>query len=152
MKFLDSNIILYAYLKPRKGVELPERIVWRKKRSKEILRLIEEGKEEILISTVHLGEILNILSKKHNIATAVMFLGKILNMKNIIIAEVDKTAYKDALTISLTENIEPNDALAIVIMKRRNCREILTFDFDFYEIKHIMKPLLEEEIKLFGAP
>ncbi len=134
---------------PKKGIELPERIVWRKKRSKEMLRLIEEGEEEILISTVHLGEILNILSKKHNIATAVMFLGRILGMKNIIIAEVDKAIYKDALTISLTENIEPNDALAIVVMKKHNCREILTFDFDFYEIKHIMKLDYKEPLEVY---
>ncbi len=152
MKFLDSNVVLYAYLKPKRKLELPERIKWRKKKSKEIIELVENGSEEVLISTVHLGEILNILSKKHSIAVATMFLAKVLKMNNINIAEVNRAIYEDSLSLSITENIEPNDALAIVVMQKYNCREILTFDYDFYNVKHIEKPLLKEEIKIFGKP
>jgi len=152
MKFLDSNVVLYAYLKPKKGVKLPERILWRKKRSKKILRDLDEGREQILISAVHIGGILNILSKKLNVASAIMFLARILSLKNVTIAEVDRAIYQDALQFAISENLEPNDALAIVLMSRYDCEEILTFDFDFYRVRGIRKPLLEEEIKLFGAP
>ena len=149
MKFLDSNIVLYAYLKPKEGIELPRRIIWRKERSKKILKTIDEGREDVLISTVHIGEILNILSKKLNVGSAIMFLARILNMKNIVIAEVDKNAYQEAVQIAISENLEPNDALALAVMNRYNCDEILTFDSDFYGVQGIKKPLLEEETKLF---
>lgn len=152
MKFLDSNVILYAYLKPKKGLKLPERIAWRKERSREIIKSIEEGSEEVLISVVHLGEILNILSKKLSTTTAIMFLARVLQMNNIVIVEVNKVLYENALSLSITENIEPNDALAVIVMKKHRCSEILTFDYDFYDIKQIKKPLLEEEARLFGKP
>ncbi len=116
------------------------------------MRDLDEGREQILISAVHIGGILNILSKKLNVASAIMFLARILSLKNVTIAEVDRAIYQDALQFAISENLEPNDALAIVLMSKYDCEEILTFDFDFYGVRGIRKPLLEEEIKLFGAP
>lgn len=150
MKFLDSNIVLYAYLKPKKNLKLTEKIRWRKKRSQEILRRLEEGLESVIISTVHLGEILNILSKKVNNEAAILFLGKILSLKGVEIISVSKRDYQKALLLCLEYNIEPNDALAIVIMNRYECNEIYTFDSDFREIPDIEKPLLNEEYSKFG--
>lgn len=53
MRFLDSNIILYAYLKPKRKSMLSKKILWREQKSKEILERIENKKEHVLISTSH---------------------------------------------------------------------------------------------------
>jgi len=150
MKFLDSNVILYAYLRPKQNITLDERIKWRKKRSQEIIKRIEEKKETVLISTVHLGEILNILSKKVNKETSVLFLGKFLSFDNVEISQVSKRDYQKSLAICLRYNLEPNDSLAIVIMEKYGCREIYTFDSDFKVVDIIEKPLLDQEDILFG--
>jgi len=145
MKFLDSNVILYAYLKPKPGLKLPERIKWRKSKSKELIKRIENGLEEIIISTVHLGEILNIISKKLGKKQAILFLSKILALKNVHVVEVSRDTYEEALSVSISENLEPNDAIAIVIMRKLKCKEIYTFDHDFQKIEDIVTPLLGEE-------
>jgi len=145
MKFLDSNIILYAYLRPKKGEKLSKVVLERKEISKEILKRIEEGSEEVVISTIHLGEILNIISAKLGSEKAVLFLAKILSLKNVKIVAVSRETYEKALEVCLNENIEPNDAIAIVIMRKLNFKEIYTFDSDFMNIKNIHPILLEKK-------
>lgn len=145
MKFLDSNIILYAYLRPKKGEKPSKVVLERKEISKEILKRIEEGSEEVVISTIHLGEILNIISAKLGSEKAILFLAKILSLKNVKIVAVSRETYEKALEVCLNENIEPNDAIAIVIMRKLNFKEIYTFDSDFMNIKNIRSILLEKK-------
>jgi hypothetical protein len=52
MKFLDANIFIYAYYKPRK--ELSEKARWMKEKSKKILKRINDG-EEVVTTAVHLS-------------------------------------------------------------------------------------------------
>ena len=147
MRFLDSNIILYAYLKPKKGVKLPGDILERKAISKRIVERIEKGLEDVIISTIHLAEILNIISAKLSVEKSILFLAKILTLKNVKIIEVSKDTYKRALEVSMKKNIEPNDAVAIVIMRDFKCNEIYTFDRDFLTLEDINPILLRGEMK-----
>jgi len=147
MRFLDSNIVLYAYLKPKKGVELPDDILERKAISKKIVERIEKGLEDVIISTVHLAEILNIISAKLGVEKSILFLAKILTLKNVKIMEVSKDTYKRALEVSMKKNIEPNDAVAIVIMRDFKCDEIYTFDSDFLILEDINPVLLRRGMK-----
>ena len=147
MRFLDSNIVLYAYLKPKKGVELPGDILERKAISKKIVERIEKGLEDVIISTVHLAEILNIISAKLGVEKSILFLAKILTLKNVKIIEVSKDTYRRALEVSMKKNIEPNDAVAIVIMRDFKCDEIYTFDSDFLILEDINPVLLRRGMK-----
>ena len=147
MRFLDSNIVLYAYLKPKKGVELPDDILERKAISKKIVERIEKGLEDVIISTVHLAEILNIISAKLGVEKSILFLAKILTLKNVKIMEVSKDTYKRALEVSMKKNIEPNDAVAIVIMRDFKCDEMYTFDSDFLILEDINPVLLRRGMK-----
>ena len=147
MRFLDSNIILYAYLKPKKGVKLPDDVLERKAISKRIVERIEKGLEDVIISTIHLAEILNIISAKLSVEKSILFLAKILTLKNVKIIEVSKDTYKRALEVSMKKNIEPNDAVAIVIMRDFKCNEIYTFDRDFLTLEDINPILLRGEMK-----
>ena len=92
------------------------------KRSKEIFQRIENGLEKVMISTVHLGEILNIISKKLGKKKAILFLAKILTLKNVQIVEVSNDTYEEALSVSISEKLEPNDAIAVVMMRKIKCK------------------------------
>lgn len=83
MIFLDSNIVLYAYLKLKDKYLKDEKIRKMKETSRRILEEIENGKLEVLITTVQVREILNILSKKVNIEASILFLGKLLTLKTL---------------------------------------------------------------------
>ncbi len=74
---------------------------------------------------------------------AILFLAKILSLKNVKIIEVSRETYEKALEICLNENLEPNDAVAI--MRKMNCDEIYTLDSDFLRIKGIHPILLEKK-------
>ncbi|MGQ4892931.1 MAG: hypothetical protein ACP6IP_10700 [Candidatus Njordarchaeia archaeon] len=80
---MDSNIVLYAYLKLKDKYLKDEKIRKMKETSRRILEEIENGKLEVLITTVQVREILNILSKKVNIEASILFLGKLLTLKTL---------------------------------------------------------------------
>jgi len=86
MKFLDSNIILYAYLKPKPGFKITQ-------------KELNGGKKK-----------------------AILFLAKILTLKNVQIVEVSNDTYEEALSVSISENLEPNDAIAVVMMRKIKCK------------------------------
>lgn len=55
MRFLDANIFIYAYYKPRRELGQKEREM--KEGAKDILMRINEGKETAITTVVHLSEI-----------------------------------------------------------------------------------------------
>jgi predicted nucleic acid-binding protein len=63
MKFLDANVFLYAYYKPKKT--LPEKEAQMKEQAKRIIANVSQGKEQVLMSVVHISEVANIL--KHGL-------------------------------------------------------------------------------------
>ena len=58
MKFLDSNVVVYAFFVPRRQLSLVEQQL--KQKSKKIIEKIDAG-EKVAISVVHLSEIANVL-------------------------------------------------------------------------------------------
>jgi predicted nucleic acid-binding protein len=58
MKFLDANVFVYAYYKPKKQLTTKERQM--KDQAKRIIADISQGKEQAMITVVHLSEIVNI--------------------------------------------------------------------------------------------
>jgi predicted nucleic acid-binding protein len=61
-RFLDSNIFIYAYYKPRRHLGEAEQKM--KNLSKNIITNISLGRESIITTVVHLSEVANIL--KHS--------------------------------------------------------------------------------------
>ena len=59
MRFLDANIFIYAYYKPKK--QLTEKEHQMKEHAKKIISNISKGKEDIMITVVHVSEVVNIL-------------------------------------------------------------------------------------------
>ncbi len=135
-RFLDSNVFLYAYLKPRR--KPPQRVLEMKKHAKEIIKRVESG-EEVVTSVVHLSEILNILESHLGLQISLQFLETMLSMKNMEIAEVGRKDYEDALILCNKFNISANDGIAVKIMRSLGINEIYSFDSHFDNVPGIKR-------------
>ena len=63
MKFLDANIFIYAYYRPKKDLSEKEEAM--KEQAKKIISNISQGKEQVITTVVHISEIVNISKKWH---------------------------------------------------------------------------------------
>ncbi len=136
MRFLDANIFVYAYYKPKRELNNKERKM--KKEAKEIVNKIMEG-EKIVTSVVHLSEIVNILKHALPLSDLNDFIFTVLSMPNIEVSDITKKDYLYAVSLGKELMLDPNDTLAIVIMKRKKINEIYSFDSDFDKIDWVKR-------------
>lgn len=127
-RFLDSSVFLHAYLKPKRRLRNVEKEI--KRRALTIIENVEKG-EEVITSTVHLSEVLNIIEARLGLEKAIQFLEDILAMENIRIEGVERRDYEGALVIASRYKVSPNDAVACVISRKNNISEIYSFDKHF---------------------
>ena len=141
MKFLDANIFIYAYYKPKK--QLTEKEESMKEQAKEIVRKISEGKEEVITTVVHISEIVNILKKGLTKDQLTQTLLGLFMLDNVTISDVTKEAYFAAIALGDDFKLEPNDALAVDLMRQSEITEIYSFDEDFDKVDGITRlPLI----------
>ena len=126
IKFIDSNVFVYAYVKPKR--EISEKISRMKEKAKEILMKINYGEERVVTSVVHMSEIANVVESLSSISKSIEIIENILNNKNIIVKDVTTQDYIEAVRVANREKVSVNDALAYVIMRNNNISEIYTFD------------------------
>jgi predicted nucleic acid-binding protein len=126
IKFIDSNVFVYAYVKPKR--EISEKISRMKEKAKEILMKINYGEERVVTSLVHMSEIANVIESLSSISKSIEIIENILNNKNIIVKDVTTHYYIEAFRVANREKVSVNDALAYVIMRNNNISEIYTFD------------------------
>jgi predicted nucleic acid-binding protein len=137
MRFLDANIFVYAYYRPRKPLSQKEKQM--KEQAKLVITRISQGKEHVTTTVVHLSEIVNIL--KHGMTTEQLdnlILGLFMQ-NNITICDVTREHYLAATELAQDLKLEPNDALAIDTMNQKNIAEIYTFDEDFNHLQGITR-------------
>lgn len=135
MKFLDANIFIYAYYKPRTELNREQKVM--KAKSKEIVEEINEGKLEVLTTVVHLSEVSNILKRSFGIENLESLLLTLYSMENVRIEGVSSEDYLMALDTAGERGLDPNDALAVNVMQKNKIREILSFDKGFDGIEGI---------------
>jgi predicted nucleic acid-binding protein len=129
MRFLDANVFIYAYYKP--GRRLTQREEKMKEQAKKIISSISQGREEVMITVVHLSEVVNIL--KHGMPSerlTSVILGLFM-LDNVKILGVSRDAYFAAADLGGDLKIDPNDALAVDAMRLNDVKEIYSFDEDF---------------------
>ncbi len=129
MRFLDANIFIYAYYRPRK--ELSEKARWMKEESKKILRRINDGEEEVVTTVVHLSEVINLLKKSLSTASLQELLLELYSLKNLKIIDVTAEEYLAAVTMMVETGLDANDCLALKVMKDIGITEIYSFDKGF---------------------
>ncbi len=129
MKFLDANVFIYAYYKPKRKLSGKEKRM--KDEAKRIISDISDGKEEVVTTIVHLSEMVNIL--KHGMTSKELadFIFGLYSLDNMKIYGVSEDEYFAATELAADLNMDPNDALAIDFMRRNGIKEIYTFDADF---------------------
>jgi hypothetical protein len=126
MRFLDANIFIYAFYKP-KG-KLNDRQLEMKKAAKKIVEKISKGEEDTITTVVHLSEVSNIFKKSMNLETLQDFLLFLYFLDNIKIHDVRAEDYLAAVNLIDELGLDPNDCLAVRVMRETGVEEIYTFD------------------------
>ena len=137
MRFLDANIFVYAYYKPRRQLTQKEKLM--KKEAKEIIGSINEGKEEIVTTVVQISEAANILKHGMPLERLIDMILGLFMLDNIKILSVSREMYFATIELGRDLELDPNDALAVEAMMSSNVKEIYSFDEDFEKIKGIIR-------------
>jgi predicted nucleic acid-binding protein len=137
MRFLDANIFIYAYYRPKK--QLTEKEEAMKDQAKRIVNNISQGKEQVTTTVVHISEIVNILKNGMTQDQLTQIILGLFMLNNMIIVDVTKDAYFAATELGQDLKLEPNDALAVDIMRQNEITEIYSFDEHFNNIDGIIK-------------
>lgn len=136
MRFVDSNVFIYAILKPRRKLSDEELAL--KDAAKSILRRIESG-EECATSVVHLSEVINILSAAEGADLPISFLERVLALSSFRVLAVDKAMYALANELAKQIKIGINDCLAYALMRNNRITQIVSFDKDFDKVVDIAR-------------
>ena len=136
MKFLDANVFIYAYYKPKKQLTQKEKQM--KERAKQIISNVSQG-EEVTMTVVHLSEIVNILKQGMPLDQLNKIIRGIFMLDNVKIYGVTREAYFAAAELGEDLKLEANDALAVDVMRLNDIREIYSFDEDFDQIEGISR-------------
>jgi len=137
MRFLDANVFVYAYYKPKKQLTEKERQM--KEQAKKIIRDLSQGAEQAVTTVVHLSEIVNILKQGMPLEQLADLVRGLLMLDNIIVHSVTKEAYFAANELGDDLKLEANDALAIDVMRSNSVTEIFTFDEDFDRVEGVTR-------------
>ncbi len=137
MRFLDANIFIYAYYKPKKA--LTEKEAAMKEQAQKIISSISQGKEPIITSVVHVSEIVNILKNGMPRDMLTQTILGLFMLDNVTILDVTKEAYFAAVEMGDDYKLEPNDALAVDLMRQKGIDEIYSFDEHFNKVEGITR-------------
>jgi hypothetical protein len=136
MRFIDSNVFVHAFLKPRRRLEAHEAEI--KEGAKRIVAGLEEG-EEAITTVVHVSEVANILESRASQEESLEILEAIVSLRSLSITGVTSEMYKAAVLASELMNLGVNDTLAYHIMKDGKMDEIYSFDKHFDKLKDIKR-------------
>jgi predicted nucleic acid-binding protein len=137
MKFLDANVFIYAYYKPKKQLTQKEQQM--KEYAQNIITNVSQGKEEVITSVVHVSEIVNILKHGMPQDQLTVIIRGLFMLDNVTINDVTREAYFAATELGDDLKLEANDALAVDIMKTNEICEIYSFDEHFDKIEGITR-------------
>jgi predicted nucleic acid-binding protein len=137
MRFLDANVFIYAYYKPKRQLSPLEKHM--KEHAKKIISDVSQGKEEVLMTVVHLSEVANILKHGMPLEQLSNIILGLFMLENVKINGVSKEAYFAATELGEDLKLDPNDALAVDVMRSNNIKEIYSFDEDFDKVEGIKR-------------
>ncbi len=137
MRFLDANVFIYAYYKPKRQLNQKEKQM--KEQAKQIIINVSRGKEEVTMTVVHLSEIVNILKHGMPLDQLNKIICGIFMLDNVKIHGVTREAYFAAAELGKDLKLEANDALAVDVMRLNGIREIYSFDEDFEQIEGVFR-------------
>jgi len=137
MRFLDANVFIYAYYKPKRQLTQKERQM--KEQAKKIISNVSQGKEEVTTTVVQMSEIVNILKHGMPLDQLANIIRGLFILDNVKIIGVTAEAYFAAAELGVDLKLEANDALAVDVMRQNEINEIYSFDEDFDQIEGITR-------------
>ena len=137
MRFLDANVFIYAYYKPKRPLTQKEKK--RKDHGKKIISEVSQGKEEVMMTVVHLSEVINILKHAMPLPQLTNLILGLFMLNAVQIHGVSKDEYFAATELGDDLKLDPNDALAVDVMRHNNIMEIYSFDEDFDNVEGISR-------------
>jgi predicted nucleic acid-binding protein len=137
MKFLDANPFVYAFYKPRRALTVEEARM--KEEAKAIVNKVNRGEEQVLTSVVHISEVSNILKRKMTIAELAELLSGLLTSENVQVEGVTAEDYLGATESAPDLGVDPNDSLAVRLMRSHGVQDIFTFDRGFDKIEGVKR-------------
>ncbi len=137
MRFLDANVFIYAYYKPKRQLTQKEKQM--KEYAKKIISNVSQGKEEVTMTVVHVSEIVNILKHGMPLDQLITVIRGLFMLDNVKIMSITREAYFAATELGDDLKLEANDALAVDVMRLNNIKEIYSFDEDFDKIEGITR-------------
>jgi hypothetical protein len=148
MIYLDANIFVYAYFKPKKRQILSDKIKWCKQKAKKIIKKINEEKNTYCISLIQISEVVNLLKNAMSWENLQQFIMGLLSNKSIEIVEISKLMYINAVSKISEYNMDSNDISAYLLMKEKEIKQIYTFDMHYDNLPDINRlPELPENFK-----
>jgi len=138
MIYLDANIFIYAFFKPKEGKILSDKIKWCKQEAKKIVEKINEEENTYCISLIQLSEIVNLLKSVMSWENLQKFIMGLMSNKAIEIVEMSKLMYVNAVNKITLHNMDYNDISAYLLMKEKKIKKIYTFDRNFETLPDII--------------
>jgi predicted nucleic acid-binding protein len=137
MRFLDANVFVYAYYKPKK--KLTEKEQQMKNAAKKIISRISSGEEDVVTTVVQISEVVNILKHGVSMVQLTEIIRGLFMLENVKIVGVSTAAYFAAVELGEDLQLEANDALAVDMMRLNGVKEIYSFDERFDQIEGITR-------------
>jgi len=137
MRFLDANVFVYAYYKPKK--QLSEKEQQMKNAAKKIISQVSSGEEEVMTTVVQVTEAVNILKHGVSMGQLIGIVRGLFMLKNVQIIGVSAAAYFAAVELGEDLKLEVNDALAVDAMRQNGVEEIYSFDEHFDQVEGIKR-------------
>jgi predicted nucleic acid-binding protein len=137
MRFLDANVFVYAYYKPKRQLTQKEKQM--KEQAKRIISIVSQGREQVTTTVVHLSEIVNILKHGMPLDQLTIIIQGLFMLDNVKIMGITREAYFAATEFGADLKLEVNDALAVDAMKSNDIKEIYSFDEDFDKLEGIIR-------------
>ncbi|MFO8133508.1 MAG: type II toxin-antitoxin system VapC family toxin [Thermoplasmatota archaeon] len=137
MRFLDANIFIYAFYTPTGKLKARQREM--KTASQEIVRLVNDGAEDVVTTVVHLSEIVNILNRALSFEELSHIVTTFYSLDNMHIEGVSPHDYLGAVELMGELSLDANDALAVQVMRRRGIEQIYSFDRGFEHVRGVQR-------------
>ena len=137
MRFLDANVFVYAYYKPKRQLSQKEKQM--KEHAKKIISSVSQGKEQVMTTVVHVSEMVTILKHGMPLEHLATIVRGLFMSDNVKIIGVTREAYFAAAELGDDLRLEANDALAVDVVRLNGIKEVYSFDEDFERIEGITR-------------
>jgi predicted nucleic acid-binding protein len=117
--YLDANVFIYAYSKPRKGKKLSDKIKWFKREAKKIIKILNYETNSFCISKIQFSEVVNLLKGVMNWQKLQMLIMGLISNNSLEIMEMKKLMYINAVEKMKEFVKDANDISAYLLMREK---------------------------------